>query len=448
VNTGDTIGGQPSSLVPSAVLDPLWGHPLVVRLARAGRCLKQVDLDRPWVLDTLVVVGVVLLFCVPDLMHGGGPDGLVNPFARVPAAGMVVLQAGLVLPLLWRRRVPSAVFAAIGAVFVFQWSLGVWLRADVALLVALYSLALYGRLRHLLWACAVMAGALVLVAVRVSSVVSVAGAPLDALAEALFFLFSAATAALALGLAVRIRRSQLAVLRERAARLEVERDQRSKLAAAGERTRVAREMHDIVGHNLSVMITLADGGAYAADVTPERSTAALRLIAETGREALSELRRMLGVLREDAAAPELSPQPSIADIDALCTRIRAAGPQVVYRTTGDVDAPDRGVQLAVYRIAQEALTNALKHAGPATWATLTLNIEDTHLRIRVDDTGPPAGTEQSAPANQEGHGLAGMRERAALYGGAVLAGYRPGGGWTVQATLHFTPPPGSPGSAL
>jgi signal transduction histidine kinase len=105
-----------------------------------------------------------------------------------------------------------------------------------------------------------MAGALVLVAVRVSSVVSVAGAPLDALAEALFFLFSAATAALALGLAVRIRRSQLAVLRERAARLEVERDQRSKLAAAGERTRVAREMHDIVGHNLSVMITLADGG--------------------------------------------------------------------------------------------------------------------------------------------------------------------------------------------
>jgi signal transduction histidine kinase len=119
-------------------------------------------------------------------------------------------------------------------------------------------------------------------------------------------------------------------------------------------------MHDIVGHHLSVMITLADAGGYAANVTPQRGTEALGLIAQTGRQALGELRRMLGVLREHTDTPQLSPQPGVADIAALCTRIRAAGPQILYRTTGDVDALDRGVQLTVYRIVQEALTNSLK----------------------------------------------------------------------------------------
>ena len=161
------------------------------------------------------------------------------------------------LPLLWRRRAPSVTFSVVVAVFLVQWSTGVWLRADAALLVALYSLVLHGRLRQLPWACVVTVGALVLVALRLSVVVS--------LWDALFFLFSTVTAALTLGLAVRIRRAQLAGLRDRAARLETERDQRSKLAAATERTRVAREMHDIVGHNLSVIITLADGGAYASE---------------------------------------------------------------------------------------------------------------------------------------------------------------------------------------
>jgi signal transduction histidine kinase len=402
-------------------------------LARVGQRLRQVDMDWPWALDTTVVVVVFLLFCVPDIAHGGGPPELASTFQPLPRAGMLALQAGLVLPLIWRRRAPFAAFAAIGTVFLLQWSQGAWLRADVALLVALYSLTLHGSLRQLPGACAITCGALTLVAVRVSAVVSVA--------EALFFLISAATAAIALGLAVRIKRSQLAGLHERAARLEIERDQRSRLAAAGERTRVAREMHDIVGHNLSVMITLADGGAYAAKGTPERGTEALQLIAETGRQALSELRRMLGALREHTDAPQLSPQPSIADIDALCTRIRAAGPQVVYRTTGDVDALDRGVQLAVYRIVQEALTNTLKHAGPETRIHVALSVEGSHLRICVHDTGPATNNGQPGQTTEEGHGLAGMKERAALYGGTIIAGPRPGGGWTVQATLDLNPPP-------
>ncbi|MFC8427544.1 sensor histidine kinase [Streptomyces sp. NPDC057253] len=411
--------------------------PLVALISRSGQRLRRADRVRPWVLDGAVVVLVFLMFCLPDLIHSGvddgdGPRRFRLAFTQLPLAGMLVVQAGLVLPLLWRRRRPAVAFGVIAAVFVLQWSLGAALRADVALFVALYSLALHGRLRQLPWACAVLAGAMVLVAVRVSSAVSVW--------DALFFLLSTATAALTLGLMIRIRRAQLAGLRERAARLEIERDQRSRLATATERTRVAREMHDIVGHNLSVIITLADAGAYAGDIAPERSKEALQLIGDTGRQALGELRRVLGVLREPAGStptgPELSPQPGIADIDALCATVRAAGLEVVYRTSGGVDSLDGGVQLTAYRIVQEALTNTLKHADADTRVHLAIVAEGTRLTIRVQDTGP------GAPPGpyEEGHGLVGMRERAALYGGTVSAGPAGGGGWSVEAVLDLTDP--------
>ncbi|QKV78857.1 sensor histidine kinase [Amycolatopsis sp. Hca4] len=411
------------------------GHPLLTQAIRIRQRLRRTDRAHPWLLDAAVVAGVVLLFCVPEFVRfDDGDDGpLPITFTQLPVPATLALQAGLVLPLLARRRAPTAAFAVIAAVFVLQWSLGSFLRADVALLVALYSVALHGRVRHLAWVGAAVAGLIVPVAVRVSAVVSVWGA--------LFFLISTAVAAAALGLAVRIRRAQLAALRERAARLEVERDQRSRLATATERTRVAREMHDIIGHNLSVIISLADGGAYAAEAAPERSREALRLVGESGRQALGELRRMLGVLREQAAAPELHPQPRIADIDALCGRLRAAGPEVVLRSGGELEALDRGVQLMAYRIVQEALTNTLKHAGPGTRVDVTLSADGARLRIRVQDTGPPDGRR---PSHGEGHGLTGMRERAALYGGTLVAGPVPGGGWAVQAVLDVTPLPGSP----
>ncbi|MFF4349030.1 sensor histidine kinase [Streptomyces sp. NPDC001530] len=423
---------------PSAEADLPWNHPLASGLSRLGRWLKQGDRNHPWILDAGVIAVVVLMFCVPDLVHDddGRRRAFDTNFTHLPWPGTLALQAGLVLPLLWRRRKPSLAFAVIAAVFFLQLALGVWLRADIALLIALYSLVLHGELRRLPVACAVTAGALGLLTLRLPPEVSVL--------DALFFLFSTITAAVALGLAVRIRRAQLAVLRDRATRLEIERDQRSKLAAAAERTRVAREMHDIVGHNLSVIITLADGGAYATDRAPERGKQALVLIGDTGRQALGELRRMLGVLREQTqtpAAPELSPQPGITDIDALCARIRAAGPQVLYRTGGELDTLDRGVQLTVYRIVQEALTNALKHAGHDTRVDLAVSVEDTRLHIDVHDTGRAGATVRSGSPHDEGHGLAGMRERAALYNGTVTAGPAPGGGWTVRAALDLTPLP-------
>jgi signal transduction histidine kinase len=153
---------------------------------------------------------------------------------------------------------------------------------------------------------------------------------------------------------------------------------------------------------------------------------------------------MLGVLREQPGAPELHPQPRIADIEALCGRMGAAGPEVVYRSGGELESLDHGVQLMAYRIVQEALTNSLKHAGPGTRIQVVLTVEGARLRICVQDTGRPDGT-RPEPSPEEGQGLAGMRERAALYGGTVTAGPAPGGGWTVRAVLDVTPFPGSPG---
>jgi signal transduction histidine kinase len=415
----------------------LIGHPLTAGLLRAGQRVRQWNAAHRWALDTAVVLVVFLMFCLPDLgPRGAQQDGPVA-FAQRPLPQMLLLQAALLIPLWWRRRAPLLALYAVVAVFLIQWAAGIVLRADVALLVAVYSLVLHGQLRRLLWAVPALVAAFVMAVVRLSAKLPVQ--------DVMFFLTTIGVAAAALGFAIRIRRAQLAALRDRAVQLEIERDQRSKLATATERTRVAREMHDIVGHSLSVIITLADGGAYAANVAPERSKEALRLIGDTGRRSLAELRRMLGVLREQTDEPNLSPQPGIADLDPLCQQIRAAGPQVEYQSIGELDALDVGVQLATYRIVQEALTNSLKHAGPHTRVRLALRIDGTRLRILVHDTGPPGAADRPARPGAEGHGLIGMRERAALYGGIVTAGPAPDGGWSVEADLDLTPPPAPKG---
>jgi signal transduction histidine kinase len=407
----------------------LVGHPLAGRLFEVGRRLRQWDAEHRWVLDTVVVLVVFSLFCAPDLVvHDRDSSDAPITFTELPWPQMLLLQGALIVPLWWRRRAPLAAFSTVLAVFVAQWAAGIMFRADVAVLVAVYSLVLHGRLRRLPWAVPGLVVAVVLVLVRLSGVVSVW--------DVLFFVVSVGTAAVALGFAIRVRRAQLAALRERAVQLEVERDQRSRLAAATERTRVAREMHDIVGHSLSVIITLADGGRYAADAAPERGKDALRLIGDTGRASLAELRRMLGVLREQTDELNLSPQPGIADLDPLCRQIRAAGPQVEYQSTGALHALDVGMQLVTYRIVQEALTNALKHAGAHTRIHLALRIDGGRLRILVRDTGPPAG-DPPVPSSGEGHGVVGMRERAGLYAGTVTAGPVPGGGWAVAADLDL-----------
>jgi signal transduction histidine kinase len=400
---------------------------LTARLLGTGLRLRHFDAAHRWVLDTAGVLAVFVFFALPDLVHRDRDADLLVTKASLTVPQTVLWQLAIILPLWWRRRAPLPAFYAVSAVFLAQWYLHVLLRADFALLVALYSLVLQGRPRHLIAAVPPLIAALILVTVRLSGALAVA--------DVMFILIVVGTSAVALGFAVRLRRAQLAVLRDRAVQAEIERDQRGRLAAATERTRVAREMHDVVGHSLAVIVTLADAGQYALDTDPERGREALHLIGDTSRRSLAELRRALGVLREPDAGPNLSPQPGIADLDRLCHRIRAAGPRIDYRSTGDLAALDVGVQLAAYRIVQEALTNTLKHAGPHTTVELALSAETTRLRILVRDTGPPGGVARPA-AVEQAHGLIGMRERAALYGGTVAAGPAPGGGWTVTADLE------------
>ncbi|RSN64798.1 sensor histidine kinase [Actinomadura sp. WAC 06369] len=421
------------------------GHPALQRLVRAQHRLRRAERRRPWRLDTAVVL-LAALAAVPDLVRAGGaPSG---PAAGLPPGGLAVLAVLLVSPLWWRRRAPAAVFAAVAPGCAAQFSLGLWAQGGFALLVALYGLALRGSPRALGAAAGAtvtgvwLSGWFVLAAYRVPFLILLTGTT---------------AAAVALGLTFRIRGLYLAALEDRAVRLETERDQRARLTAAAERARIAREMHDIVGHNLSVIVGLADGAAALAANRGDGAAEPLRLIGDTGRQALVELRRVLGVLRDEPGArpadtgpgrepePRLVPQPGIGDLDALLGRVRAAGLSTACRTAGDLAALGDGLQLTVYRIVQEALTNTLKHAGPEARAEVAVEARDGRVRVRVTDTGPPPGRPaRPAPDGEPGHGLAGIRRRAALYGGSVTIGPRgAAGGWTVDVLLD-APPPGEP----
>jgi signal transduction histidine kinase len=265
---------------------------------------------------------------------------------------------------------------------------------------------------------------------------------------------SGLAAAALLGVTLSTRRAYLAALEERAHRAELERDQQARLAAATERARIAREMHDIVAHNLAVMVALADGAAFTAPVAPERAADTMQQVSATGRQALAEMRRLLGLLREDRASPaiapaagpgeppppdsdQLSPQPGLDDLDRLIDQVRAAGVRVVLTRQG---APGRwgpGPGLAVYRIVQEALTNTLKHAGPGASVDVQLRYTSTGVELEVADDGAGRPAHAVVGTAAGGHGLAGMLQRAASYGGHVEAGPRPDKGWRVRAQLHF-----------
>jgi signal transduction histidine kinase len=313
-----------------------------------------------------------------------------------------------------------AVFLAIAAIAFAQWLNGFALTADVALLVAVYTVAVHEPRRRLVLAAVILEVGIVLATARWA---------LEAPGPVLVFLTGMATAAVVLGVNVRTRRAYLASLEERAAQLERERDQQAQLAAAAERARIAREMHDIVAHNLSVMVALADGAGFMAESDPQRSAGAMEQVSRTGRNALGEMRRLLGVLRADGEVA-LAPQPGLADLDELLERVRAAGLRVTLETSGTPIALGSGAELTVYRLVQEALTNTLKHAGPEARATVRLRYEPDGIDVEVTDDG-----RDHARVSAGGQGLSGMRERAAVYGGSIDAGPRAGGGWRVHTRL-------------
>jgi signal transduction histidine kinase len=342
-------------------------------------------------------------------------------FASYRAA---IVQTALIAPLAVRRLYPSAVFLVISAIAFGQWLLGFPLLGDAALLVALYTVAAHeSRIRTLLATGLLEAGA-IMAAVRWE--------PAGTLPRSLLFLSATVVAALFAGLTVASGSRYLAWMDERARRLEVERDQQAVIAAAAERTRIARELHDIVSHSLSVVITLADAAAVVSRADPARGVEAMTEAAEVGRQALTDMRAMLGVLRTDEPAAGLAPQPGIDDLGALVERIQATGLPVDLAVEGAPFPLGAAAELTAYRIVQEALTNTLRHAT-ARHATVTIAYDQPQLRLRVADDGAA-----KAPDARRGHGIEGMRERAALHGGTLRAGPNPdaSAGWLVEATLE------------
>ncbi|SFR17722.1 Signal transduction histidine kinase [Lentzea waywayandensis] len=237
----------------------------------------------------------------------------------------------------------------------------------------------------------------------------------------------------AMGEFIGARRAYQREMEQRLALLETERDQQAKIAVGEERSRIARELHDVVAHSVSVMIVHADGAAYTIRSQPEVAENAVRTIADTGRQALTEMRRLLGVLRSDDAETQWAPQPDARGVVELAENTRAAGVPVRLEITGDVDDLPVGVGLSVYRIVQEALTNTIKHAGAGTTALVRLARMPEELRLEVTDNG--FGTPHDVVKVSGGNGLIGMRERAAVLGGEFEAGPNPGGGWRIRATF-------------
>jgi signal transduction histidine kinase len=231
----------------------------------------------------------------------------------------------------------------------------------------------------------------------------------------------------------RTRRAHLATLQARAEDLEREQGQRTALAVVAERGRITRELHDVVAHGLSVMVVQAQGAKVMLGPDPARTEAALTTIVTTGRASLAEMRRLLGLARTEAHA-ELAPQPSLATLPDLVDRVRDSGTPVDFRVTGEPAALPPGIELSVYRIVQEALTNTLKHAAPGTACTVELDFQPAGLRVRVHDSGEPTGPPSP------GNGLRGITERVHALGGDLRAGPAPGGGFEVSALLPVNDP--------
>jgi len=371
-----------------------------------------------WVIDAGIVV-LAVAGALPDMFR----DNSHPPVMAIPAVALVAA------PLIVRRLYPVAVFAWVlvaTALVAELWNGHV--VAGFAVLIALYTVAAERTRRDALVAVAAIEVAIVIGAITRAG---------TAWWYDSIFLTGLVGAGLGLGLYSATRRAYLAELHDRALRLEHERDQQGALAAAAERARIAREMHDIVAHHLTVMVALSDGAIAATATSPARGMDVMRSVSATGRRALVDTRRLLGVLREDGpeeSVDALQPVPDLAELDVLLERVRAAGLRTTLEVHGARPDLPAGVQLTVYRLVQEALTNTLKHGGPEARASVRLRYLPGELRVDVDDDG--AGADASAPVGVGG-GLSGMQERVHAFGGEVRSGPGRSGGWHVSARLRL-----------
>lgn len=363
------------------------------------------------------------------------PEGLGQTAAALVTALVLCLVVAL------RRRMPEKMLVAAGAAGVVQLVLDVDVNpSDFAMLVIIYTVAAVGSPR---WASrlALVGGlsAATLAQIRwPEESTGTLGRVFITVIMSLPFVL-----AWVLGDSIRTRRAYFDQLEERATRLEKEREAQAKVAVAAERARIARELHDVVAHNVSVMVVQADGAAYVLDAAPDQAKQALETISSTGRQALAEMRRLLGVLRtgDDPESGEYVPQPDVKQIEDLVEHVRGAGLTVDFKVEGTARPLPSGVELTAYRIVQEALTNTRKHGGPKAGASVRLVYFDDGLGLLVEDDGRGSAHElyEDGGADGRGHGLIGMRERVGMVGGTLDAGPRPGGGFRISALLPLKP---------
>ena len=399
---------------------------------RAEKELTRWLRRRPFVVDSLLAV-VLAAVSVPGLFVT--TDYLAVDTRDADLLGVLITLATC-LPVAWRRRMPVAAFAASLVPSIALASLGyVQGLSGVPVLITLYTVAVC-RGRRASFVC--LLGSVV-GTVLVLSTDALPDNPADYVATMAIF-----AAAWALGRSMRLRRAHVAGLEARARQLQATRDADTRAALAEERGRIARELHDVVAHHVSVMTVQASAAQRTIDRDPVRAREAMAAVEHTGRGALAEMRRIVGVLRSDAedsaeAGPVgLVPQPCLADLTVLIDQVREAGLDVRLRVVGEPRPLETGVDLSAFRIVQEALTNTLKHAGPSR-ADVTVSYGATSVDVVVTDDGRGAAAALQSGGDggtgRTGHGLLGMRERVGLYGGRLRVGPRRGGGFEVRASF-------------
>ena len=364
----------------------------------------------------LAAIGIGVSGAVLGREHVNGPEG--------PLWFDILAILVIVLPLLARRRFPFGAPAAMGVAAALTSFVDrtVVPYDGVTFLVGCAALFLVGLLRDRAQAVAGFAVAEGVLAVVVHN---------DPRSGVGNFVVASIIFAIVWTIAFGVGRKSVEddEARDRAARAEREREERSRSAVAEERARIARELHDVVGHSVSVMTVQASGVRRLLRPDQDREREALLIVERTGREALAEMRRMVGVLRRPEEAPALAPQPSLDHLGRLVEQAREAGLPVELSIEGDAIQLPAGVDLTAYRLVQEGLTNVVKHAQ-ATRAEVLVNYGESYLEVTVTDNGSGVGN-----GDGSGHGLVGIRERVSVYGGQLDAGPQPGGGYRLRAKL-------------
>ncbi len=393
------------------------------------RPLRRISANRhvDTVMAVLAMAAIVFEFWVrPDHKVGTAAFGILA----------LVIGGAVGLPLAWRRRNALASFAAVLAALLGGSALGHVLFTHqqpgngvvtpfLVLLVAAFSFGAYGHRRHNLAGAAVVVGAFLVK--EIADVVGGHGVDVGFwVATAIFW---------AMGRLFRERLRRVAELEDHTERLHEQQDALARAAVVDERSRIARELHDVVAHSVSLIVVQAGAARHTLNRADTETAETLESIETTGRQALVELRRMLGILRRADDEPSLAPMPGLGQIEALAGQVRDAGLPVELRIEGQPVPLPPGVDLAAYRILQEALTNTLKHAGPAR-ARVVVSYRPHELELEVIDDGRPETANGGGTwRGRTGHGLLGMRERVSLYGGVLQASPQPAGGFVVSARL-------------